>query len=134
MYLVDTNIWLERLLEQEQSEAVGTFLDDADPADLIVSDFSLHSVGIILCRLGRAQDFLKFVADVFVEGGVAQVQLAVADMDRLVSVMQSFGLDFDDAYQYVAAEKMGATIVSLDADFDRSDRGRVRPEEVVPQD
>jgi predicted nucleic acid-binding protein len=133
MYLVDTNIWLERLLEQEKSEAVGTFLDYADPADLIVSDFSLHSVGIILCRLGRAQDFLKFVADVFIEGGVAQVQLDVADMDRLVSVMQSFGLDFDDAYQYVVAEKMGATIVSLDADFDRSERGRVRPEEVVPQ-
>ena len=26
MYLVDTNIWLERLLDQEKSEEVGNFL------------------------------------------------------------------------------------------------------------
>jgi predicted nucleic acid-binding protein len=131
MYLVDTNIWLERLLDQEQSEAVGLFLNTVDPGDLIVSDFSLHSVGIVLCRLGRAQDYVLFVTDVFLEGGVALVQLDVADMERLVSVMQSFRLDFDDAYQYVLAEKMGATIVSLDTDFDRSERGRIKPEEVV---
>jgi hypothetical protein len=27
MYLVDTNIWLERLLDQERSEEVGQFPD-----------------------------------------------------------------------------------------------------------
>lgn len=27
MYLVDTNVWLERLLGQEQSAKVGQFLD-----------------------------------------------------------------------------------------------------------
>ena len=27
MYLVDTNIWLERLLDQDKSEEVGRFLD-----------------------------------------------------------------------------------------------------------
>jgi len=131
MYLVDTNVWLERLLDQEQSETVGAFLNSTDPGDLIVSDFALHSVGIIMCRLARAEDFVRFVADVFIEGGVALVRLDAADMVRLVSVMQSFGLDFDDAYQYVAAEKMGATIVSLDSDFDRTERGKVGPEEVA---
>jgi predicted nucleic acid-binding protein len=34
------------------------------------------------------------------------------------------GLDFDDAYQYVAAEKHSMALVSFDADFDRTDRGR----------
>ena len=38
--------------------------------------------------------------------------------------MQQFSLDFDDAYQYVAAEKYGLTIVSFDNDFDRTERGR----------
>ena len=27
MFLIDTNIWLERMLGQEQSRAVGEFLD-----------------------------------------------------------------------------------------------------------
>jgi predicted nucleic acid-binding protein len=30
----------------------------------------------------------------------------------------------DDAYQYVAAEKYNLTLVSLDSDFDRTERGR----------
>ncbi|MCX7855996.1 MAG: hypothetical protein N2556_08525 [Anaerolineae bacterium] len=45
--------------------------------------------------------------------------------------MQRFGLDFDDAYQYVAAEKYGLTLVSLDADFDRTPLGRRTPGQVL---
>ena len=46
---------------------------------------------------------------------------------------ERFGLDFDDAYQYVAAEKNDLTIVSFDKDFDRTERGRVPPSEVTGQ-
>lgn len=51
MYLVDTNIWLERLLDQEKSEEVGRFLAKTPTNRLIISDFSLHSIGVILDRL-----------------------------------------------------------------------------------
>jgi hypothetical protein len=34
VYLVDTNVWLERLLDQERSEEVGQFLDRT-PTELI---------------------------------------------------------------------------------------------------
>ena len=53
MYLVDTNIWLERLLDQAKSEEVGRFLSDTPPNQLIISDFSLHSIGVILDRLDK---------------------------------------------------------------------------------
>ena len=46
-------------------------------------------------------------------------------MDHQVS--RRFGLGFDDAYQYVAAERCGLTIVSFDRDFDRTERGRKTP-------
>jgi len=36
-----------------------------------------------------------------------------------------------DAYQYVAAGKHNLTLVSLDADFDRTERGRKTPAEVL---
>jgi hypothetical protein len=39
-------------------------------------------------------------------------------------------LDFDDAYQYSAAEKYNLTIVSFDSDFDRTPRGRKTPAEI----
>jgi predicted nucleic-acid-binding protein len=39
MLLVDTNVWMERLLDQERSAEVGQFLD-AVPADaLFITDF-----------------------------------------------------------------------------------------------
>jgi hypothetical protein len=48
-----------------------------------------------------------------------------------MSARKRFRLDFDDAYQYVAAEKHDLTLVSFDADFDRTDRGRKTPVDVL---
>ena len=52
-------------------------------------------------------------------------------MHRLVAVMGQFELDFDDAYQYVAAEQTGAVIVSFDRDFDRAERKRQEPKAIL---
>ena len=38
MYLVDTGIWLERLLDQEQSAQVGQFLASVSTERLLISD------------------------------------------------------------------------------------------------
>jgi predicted nucleic acid-binding protein len=72
MYLVDTNIWLERLLDQDKSESVRKFLDIVPSERLFISDFSFHSIG-------------------------------------------------------VTAEKNDLTLVSFDADFDRTERGKKSP-------
>jgi len=37
MYLVDTNVWLERLLNQDKSDQVGRFLNDVSPRDLFIT-------------------------------------------------------------------------------------------------
>lgn len=37
----------------------------------------------------------------------------------------------DDAYQYVTADKHNLVIVSFDADFDRTERGRKTPQAVL---
>lgn len=42
-----------------------------------------------------------------------------------------YGLDFDDAYQYAVAEKHNLTLVSFDKDFDRTERGRKTPAEIL---
>lgn len=131
MYLLDTNIWLERMLEQARSEEVRRLLDQVPSDRLFITDFSLHSIGVILNRLNQQDEFLGFVRDLFIDGAVVLVSLEPADMERLVAVMDRFGLDFDDAYQYVAAERYDLGLVSFDGDFDGTERGRVTPGEIV---
>lgn len=50
-----------------------------------------------------------------------------------MAAAERFRLDFDDAYQYVAAEKHNLTLVSLDADFDRTERGRKTPTQILEE-
>lgn len=130
MVLVDTNIWLERLLDQEKSEEVGRFLAKMPTNQLIISDFSLHSIGVILDRLEKQTVFSEFVDDVLIRGGVALRGIPPESMCRLVEVIESYNLDFDDAYQYVVAERAQATIVSFDKDFEQTPQGRQTPERI----
>ncbi len=131
MYLVDTNIWLERLLDQEQSEVIGRFLEQVPSDQLAITDFALHSIGLILCRLGRLDVFRLFVQEVFIDGAVTVIHPEPTDLPGVLEVMERFNLDFDDAYQYIAAEKHALTLVSLDADFDRTPAGRKTPQQIV---
>jgi len=133
MYLVDTNIWLERFLDQEKSEEVGLFLAHFPSEQLFITDFTLHSIGIILSRLNRSEIFLQFVCDAFIEGAVSIIHLGPEDMNSVVNAMKQFHQDFDDAYQYVAAELYGLTIVSFDSDFDRTKKGRKTPKELLEE-
>jgi predicted nucleic acid-binding protein len=66
--LVDTNVWLERLLDQEKSEIVSKFFNVVPTDELFVSDFSIHSIGVILSRLKKYELFETFINDIFVNG------------------------------------------------------------------
>ncbi len=131
MYLIDTNVWLERLLDQQSSEEAGRFLDRTPPEHLYITDFSFHSIGIILTRLKQAQAWVTFVQDIFQEGAVGLVRLEPMDMTKLVNIMGQYKLDFDDGYQYLAAEKYHLTLVSFDGDFDRTEKGRKTPNQLI---
>jgi len=131
MYLVDTNIWLERLLEQLKSDEVAVFLNSAQSSSFFMTDFTLHSIGIILSKLARHEAFHTFVKDTLLDGDVGLIHLNPGNMERIIDVQNRYGLDFDDAYQYVAAEIYDLIIVSFDADFDKTERGKKSPKEVL---
>jgi len=48
-YLLDTNIFLEILLGQDKKEVCKKFLE-THIGEIFISDFSLHSIGVILCQ------------------------------------------------------------------------------------
>ena len=131
MFLLDTNIWLERLLGQGQAEVVSKLLDKLSSSDMCMTDFTLHSIGVICNRLKQRDVFIKFVDDVLIDSDVLLVSIPANKMKRVVEIMDCFGLDFDDAYQYVAAEIKRATIVNFDKDFDKTKQGRLTPMEVL---
>jgi hypothetical protein len=129
MYLLDTNIILELLLEQEKADEVEYFLRNTSLSQLCLSEFSLYTIGINLLRRQKSDSLLKMIEDMLIMGGVQLIRLKVGDMEKLVDFSKRFNLDFDDAYQYTLAEKYNLTLVS--SDFDKTERGRKTPKEVT---
>lgn len=131
MFLVDTNVWLELLLEQEKAEEVRRFFQNVEARFLAITEFSLYSIGVILTRLKKDDVFEDFLSDTLEDSGVIKISLETKDLRQALSVRRQFEMDFDDAYQYFAAAKYGYTLVSFDSDFDRTQRGRKAPAEIV---
>jgi len=131
MFLVDTNVWLERLLDQERSSEVARFLDRIPGDQLFITDFSLHSIGLIMTRLKQSEAFVCFVNDAFDYGAVRLIHLLPQDLEQVVEKIKQFRLDFDDAYQLVAVEKHSLTRVSFDGDFDHTEQKRKTPGEIL---
>lgn len=130
MYLVDTNIFLETLLDQDKAAEVQSFLRSIDLNIIFMTDFSLYSIGIALFRLKKFALFISFLEDIVVNG-IDILSLDPEDLKTLNQSVQQFSLDFDDAYQYAVAEKHDLQLVSFDRDFDRTARKRKEPAEIL---
>ena len=129
--LIDTNIVLEIILEQERAREARSLLSLTEEHVFFLSDFSLHSVGVLLFRRRQQKTYWEIIEDLVFNGGMAVISLSVDEMESVVKVAERFELDFDDAYQYVAAEKHQLAVVSFDGDFDRTERGRQTPAAVM---
>ena len=114
MFLVDTNIFLEILLTQEKQEACRKFLE-VNVGSLYISDFSLHSIGVILFRNNKEEVFKKFLKDII--PNLEITTLLKMSYENLAEVKKKLGLDFDDAYQYQVSRERNLKIVTMDKDF-----------------
>ncbi len=128
--LIDTNVFLEIILDQEKAAEAKALLAKVADHEFFISDYSLHSIGLLLFRRKQHNVFQRFLRDMAVNAAVTLLSLSVDDMEAVVDAATKYDLDFDDAYQYVAAEKYHLTLVSFDSDFDRTGRGRKTPAEI----
>jgi predicted nucleic acid-binding protein len=83
-----------------------------------MSDFSLHSIGVILFKYHKQDVYRKFIADMI--PNVKLISLPVMLYDKIIDMSQSFNLDFDDAYQCVAAKYYELKIITMDKDFKKA--------------
>jgi hypothetical protein len=128
--LIDTNIFLEIILDQEKTEEARDLLSRTEEHQFFLSDYSLHSIGLLLFRQKQHEVFGEFLRDMIYGAGVRVIALRAGEMEAVIRAALRFNLDFDDAYQYAVAERYGLTIVSFDADFDRTEKGRRTPSQI----
>jgi len=120
MYLFDTNIFLEILLSQEKSADCKKALTDNIDC-IFISDFSLHSIGVILFRHKKEKVFKNFVTDVLPKIDI--VSLSRESYGKLSELKNEYNLDFDDSYQCKVAKERDLTIITMDKDFERAKDG-----------
>jgi predicted nucleic acid-binding protein len=113
-FLVDTNVFLEILLSQDKKEHCKMFLND-NIGILNITDFSFHSIGVILFRYAKEDIFQKFIEDVI--PNIQLVSLPIKLYMEVINAKRNLNLDFDDAYQYSVAKYYELTVATMDKDF-----------------
>jgi len=115
MYLIDTNIFLEILLNQKKKDKCKKFLLK-NQSELNISDFSLYSIGIVLFREKLFDDYENFLQDIL-QNEFFLISIPVEQHSEIMESSKKFKLDFDDSYQYSLAKSEDLKIVTMDKDF-----------------
>ena len=106
--------FLEILLQQEKSAACKAFIQK-HLEHIYISDFSLHSIGVITFRQHKSHLFRLLTQDLLPH--IQALSLPVPLYPEFESLSSGLHLDFDDAYQYLLARQFHLTLVTLDKDF-----------------
>jgi predicted nucleic acid-binding protein len=118
-YLVDTNIFLEILLEQEKKEICKDFLE-SNIGEIFISDFSLHSIGVILFKYNKVKLFSTFLEDTLDK--IEILTLSKEKYEEIVDISDQYKLDFDDSYQFLLSQENEITLATQDNDFQIVDK------------
>lgn len=131
MFLLDTNCFIQIVRNRPEAPSVQKLLQSVPISHLFMTDYTCHSIGVMMSRFGQVQGYVSFLQGIGVGGGLGIASIDTGQLQQVVNACITHQLDFDDAYQYVAAEMNDLILVSLDADFDRTPRGRLTPDAAI---
>jgi len=133
MYLTDTNIFLEVLLEEEHMEECKEFLEIVSEGKItaFVTTFSLHTIAIIMEKLRDLGSYKVFLETITNFRGIIFYSTNPQDEIAICETAKKEALDFDDALHYYVAKKFGLEIVSFDKHFDNKRIKRLKPSEII---
>lgn len=83
--------------------------------NLNITDFSLHSIGVILFKYNKETYFKQFIDDIF--SHINLLTLPVDLYKDIGHIKEKLKLDFDDAYQYSVAKYYELKIITMDTDY-----------------
>jgi len=112
--LINTNIFLEILLNQQKASICISYLQTNRQFSCI-TDFSLHSIGLLCNKRKLDSAFILFLNDVLPSLSVLSIE--PLKLFEVIKQTQLTNLDFDDSYQYLVALQNNLEIATLDQDF-----------------
>lgn len=131
MILLDTNIFLELLLDQKRAAECENLLQlvSKGGAEAVATHFAVHAVE---AALGDSASLVAFLRNLEHSVGLYVYDTNLADEMAIAMISRKMGLDFDDALQYYVAKKLGVdAIASFDEHFDKLDIRRVEPRDIL---
>lgn len=134
MYLIDTNIFLEILLEREKWRDCIAVLKKIIDGYIVgfSSSFAIHSIELLLLSEGKTTELKKFLKEIASIENLFIYHTIIADEIRIIDLMKQTGLGFDDAIQYFVAKQFNCkAIISFDKHFDGLEIARKEPKEVL---
>jgi predicted nucleic acid-binding protein len=119
LYLLDTNIFLEVLLDQEKAAACRNVIETlSEGRPGWVTSFSRHAIEAIMGRKksnGKTVEiFLSFLDE---HPYLFSYTTTLQEEFEIAKSLPKTPLDFDDALQYYVAKKKNLSLVTLDRDF-----------------
>lgn len=130
-FLLDANVIIDKALVRARHVDVDELFALLTGNQICISRFSLHAVAWYITP--RSPDVFRRLCMDLSFAGVQVLDLALEELPRALDAMANYRLDFDDAFNLAVSEKYDVAIVSFDADFDRTPRGRQTPSQVVAQ-
>lgn len=132
MYLVDTNIFLEVLLEREKSKDCVEFLEELKKGKItgVITSFTLHSIAVILERLKNLKTYKTFLETINGFEGLLFYSTLPNEGIEICDTSRKMDLDFDDGLTLYVAKKFDLDIVSFDKDFDNKGIKRLEPKDI----
>ena len=129
MYLVDTNVFLEVLLDQKRANECEEIIQKFNRGILTayVSSFTIHSIEVILEKNNRLEVLKYFLKDLLESKGLKRFDTTTAEEIGVLDIAKRLNLDFDDAINYFICKSLKLGIVSFDKHFDKTDIKRVEP-------
>jgi predicted nucleic acid-binding protein len=85
-----------------------------------ISDFTLHSIGVILFKQKEEKLFLKFISDTLSK--IPLISLPKNKYRNITNITKKYKFDFDDSYHYSVCKYFGWKLVTMDFDFKFNDK------------
>lgn len=118
--LIDTNIIIEIAKKQEFYQdcldLMKAIKNSQMKEKVFITQFALHAIEAMISR--KSENFLREFLLLIHQDKINTFKTDIADDLMILSVMKLLGLDFDDATQYVCANKLGTCLVTFDKDFE----------------
>ena len=132
MYFIDANVFLEVMLEQENSLSCIKLLKNLEKGKLLgyTNDFLLYSICLTIINKMNVLDLVeKFLKTINSYNNLVIYYPSISDLLQAISFMSIYKLDFDDSLVLSCMKSLKIKkIISFDKHFDTiSQISRIEP-------